>query len=564
MSAGLDLADIQGGILRAYGRQGFPKARYFFLNIRDAEKGRAFVEALRPNVTTAARWKNPDRGEPLLRTRNPRVKDVVRAEGVPDYPGEVQLMKPKVAINVAFTFTGLLALQVPTRTLRGMPDEFIDGMETRAAILGDDLWLDKRDAIWRNSRGDARVHILVSMNAEMNPDGTSVAELETETGKLRDLCADSAGGVVLLSGHGPADADFQEMSAILAEDGGRLWPTNKEHFGLSDGFGDPVFKGQLSGEAERLRAIGGGKILPDQSWAPLATGEFLLGHADEAQEIPGAAMPIEFSRNGTFMAYRKLHEDAGAFDSYLDDQAGLYAAAFGVPHDEARETVSAKLVGRWSDGVPLMAAPTFAAWQTFNAELAEAHKNEDKPKLAQIALRFTDFNYRSDPAGATCPVTSHLRRGNPRDMLDPHFGGDKSSWDGSALVNRRRILRRGLPYGRYDRAAPAADGEHGIIFLALCSSLFRQFEFVQQQWIQYGLDFNAGSDTCPIVGNHVAEKTRAPDGKMVIAADPADKNGRPFICDRIPQFVEPRGGDYFFIPSMTALRMIGTGIVDPT
>jgi len=28
--------------------------------------------------------------------------------------------------------------------------------------------------------------------------------------------------------------------------------------------------------------------------------------------------------------------------------------------------------------------------------------------------------------------------------------------------------------------------------------------------------------------------------------------------------VETRGGDYFFIPSMTALRMIAKGIVDPT
>ena len=124
-----------------------------------------------------------------------------------------------------------------------------------------------------------------------------------------------------------------------------------------------------------------------------------------------------------------------------------------------------------------------------------------------------------------------------------------SWWDGSALINRRRILRRGLPYGETE------GDDHGIIFLAICSSLFRQFEFVQQQWIQYGLDFNAGSDTCPIVGNHDA------DAKLVIAAEPG---GRPFICDRMPQFVEPRGGDYFFIPSMTALRMIGMGIVDPT
>jgi deferrochelatase/peroxidase EfeB len=557
---GLDLADIQGGILRAYGRQGFPKARYFFLTIRDPEKGRALVEELRPRITTAARWKNPDRGDPLLRTRNPRVKDIVRAEGVPDYPGEVQLLKPKVAINIAFTFPGLIALEVPTRTLRGMPDEYIDGMEKRAPLIGDSPFLDRRDRIWRESRGATRVHILVSMNSEMNDDGTPIEDLEHETARLRDLCTASEGGVVLLSGHGSDGADFQEMSAVLREDEGAMAPTNKEHFGLSDGFGDPVFEGQLSGEAERLRVIGGGKIRPDLSWAALATGEFLLGHSDEAQEIPGSAMPIDFSRNGTFMAYRKLHENVGSFAAFADDAGARYARLRGIADPvEARETVIAKMVGRWSDGVPLMAAPTWADRQAFNAELAAAQAAKDKAKLAEIALKFTDFNYRGDPGGATCPVTAHLRRGNPRDMLDPHFAADKKSWDGSALVNRRRILRRGLPYGQPDPAAPDDKGEQGIIFLALCASLFRQFEFVQQQWMQYGLDFNAGSDTCPVIGNHDDEH----DGKMVIATDPASGDP-PFICAGIPQLVEPRGGDYFFIPSMTALRMIGTGIVDPT
>jgi deferrochelatase/peroxidase EfeB len=555
----LDLADIQGGILRAYG---FPKARYFFLTIRDPDKGRHFVETLRPRITTAARWRNPDREEPLLRTRNPRVKDVVRAEGVPDYPGEVQLIKPKVTFNIAFTFPGLQALDVPTRTLREMPDEFMDGMEKRASILGDDPFLAKRDAVWRNSKGDKRVHILVSMNAEMNPDGTPSAELEKETRWLEALCAESEGGVVLLAGTGPDGALYQEMSSVLRDNDGVMAETNKEHFGLSDGFGDPVFEGQLSGEAERLRVIGGGKILPDLSWAPLATGEFLLGYSDEAQEIPGAAMPIEFSRNGTFMAYRKLHENVGSFADYIEKAGARYARMFGIADPvEARDTVKAKLVGRWHDGVPLMAAPTYQAWKAFNAELAAARAAGDKPKLAQFALKFTNFQYRPDPDGVTCPVTSHLRRANPRDMLDPNFTSpNKGSWDGSALVNRRRILRRGLPYGKVDPAAPSDSGEQGIIFLAICTGLFRQFEFVQQQWMQYGLDFNAGSDTCPIIGN---EDKETGSHKLMVVTDPA--TGRPpFLCESIPQLVEPRGGDYFFIPSMTALRMIGMGIVDPT
>src|SRR5581483_2965466 len=103
----LDLADIQGGILRAYGRLGFPKGRAFFLTVTDAGEGRRFVERLRPRITTAARWVNPKRGEPLLRTRRPKLTDAIRAAGIADYPGEVQLVKPKVAINVGFSFLGL-------------------------------------------------------------------------------------------------------------------------------------------------------------------------------------------------------------------------------------------------------------------------------------------------------------------------------------------------------------------------------------------------------------------------------------------------------------------------
>jgi deferrochelatase/peroxidase EfeB len=555
----LDLADIQGGILRAYGRQGFPKGRSFFLTIRDAAKGRQFVETLRPRITTAARWVNPKRGEALMRSRHPRLTDAIRAQGLADYPGEVQLVKPKVALNVAFTFAGLRVLEVPTRTLIGMPDEFVDGMEKRAPMLGDSPFLEARDPVWKHSHGETTVHIMVAMNAEMDDVGAPVPELEAETAWLRGLCAASEGGVVLLTGVSAENPDFQAMSAVLADDGGKISAVNKEHFGLSDGFGDPTFEGQLGPAALKIKMIGGGKLEPDQTWAPLATGEFLLGYPDEAQEIPGAAMPIEFSRNGTFMAYRKLHENVGSFASYLTGQGAAYGAAMGLANaDEALQTVKAKLVGRWEDGVPLLAAPDFAAWMAFRSRLAAARAADDKATLAAMALQYVNFVYRRDPAGAACPMTSHMRRMNTRDMLDPHFTDpNPKTWAGSALNNRRRILRRGLPYGHVDPAAPDDAGEHGIIFVAICCSLFRQFEFVQQQWGQYGLDFDVGSDTCPIVGNHDA------GSKYVIPVDPAGQ-GAPFVCQPMPQFVEPRGGDYFFIPSMTALRMIGMGIVDPT
>ncbi len=142
-------------------------------------------------------------------------------------------------------------------------------------------------------------------------------------------------------------------------------------------------------------------------------------------------------------------------------------------------------------------------------------------------------------------------------MLDPFlYAEDPAKRGGSVLNNRRRMLRRGLPYGAAREDGDDTD-EHGIVMLAACANLFRQFEFVQQQWMQYGLDFNSGNDTCPIIGNHDAES------KFVIASDGA--SGKPpFFCSGMPQFVETRGGDYFFVPSMTALRMIASGLVDPT
>src|SRR6202012_623691 len=100
----LDHADIQGNILSAYGKLGFPKGRFITLHIDKPELGRKFVLALLPSVTTALRW--------------PSRRALAK-------PGDVVAERPKVAVNIVFTFYGLIALGVPTRTLRGMPDEFI-------------------------------------------------------------------------------------------------------------------------------------------------------------------------------------------------------------------------------------------------------------------------------------------------------------------------------------------------------------------------------------------------------------------------------------------------------
>jgi Dyp-type peroxidase family len=528
----IEFGDVQGNVLTAYGRLGFPYGRFGLVRVSDPQAGRAFVERLRHRVTTATRWPS---------------------HGMEFKVGRQQVPRPKVTINLAFTFRGLLALQVPIRTLRGMPDEFIDGMSARAPILGDDTKenpLSAWDPVWDVNNKCRDVHILVTLNAQMQDDGTPVPELAATCAEVKQICAE-LGGVHLLSGHKGPDLEWQYLEALRDSKG---LPCPKEHFGYTDGISDPVFQGQYAKGEEQKRSVGFGATDGAGNWRPLATGEFLLGWPDEAQEIAGSAMPLDFSRNGTFVAYRKLHQDVEAFQTWVSDTAKKLQAVWKIADfDEARETLLAKMAGRWSDGVPLTVAPTFKEWEDFNKRCppSDDHRVRDDSERSRALV---DFGYRDDPEGIRCPLGSHVRRANTRDMLDPRgTSPDPATRMGSALNNRRRVVRRGLPYGRND----AADDEHGVIMLVVCSSLQRQFEFVQQQWINYGLDAMSGNDTCPVIGNH------SEGAKFTIPADP-DSGNPPFIAPDMKQWVQTRGGEYFFVPSMTALRMIGMGVVDPT
>ncbi len=567
----LQLDEIQGNVVRAYGRFSFPCARYFFLNIRNVAQGRAFIEAIRTEVTTAQRW---------------------TAAGAPG------LDKPLVTLNIGFTFRGLLRLGLPTRTLQNMPEEYIDGMRKRAHILGDSdsALLDKDqdhvqhwDRLWRESHQDDDafdseddVHIWISMNAQVKEAGSHEPHpaLEDKTKYLKQLCAASAGGVAILAKNGPAgDEEYQSATAIFKPGPeGKLWPSPTEHFGFADGIGDPVFKGQYRAKDEAEAVIGRGKWMDaKQGWQPLATGEFILGYPDESQELPPTAAPANFMNNGTFMVYRKLHENVETFEAVIAEEAAAYAQVMQVDLAEAKVTLKAKMVGRWPDGVPLSKVPDYPAWRQFRqakgfdqlGEIDPARATPEQLKaLAQAAQNYKtyfksneikDFRYGDDLKGYKCPVGSHLRRTNTRDYMDPLNTKDGQNATATTQLNkRRRILRRGLPYGPAVAGQPMTDQtEQGVIFMAICTSLFRQFEFVQQQWIQYGLDFNAGNNTCPVLGNHAHHQ------RYTINADPA--SGKPpYIMSKLKTFVETRGGDYFFIPSMTALRMIGMGIVDPT
>ncbi|MEO8869766.1 MAG: dyp-type peroxidase, partial [Granulicella sp.] len=195
----LNATDIQGFVLRGYN---MPYARYCFLHFDSAASARAFVSITLKIVTTGQLWDT----------------------------------KPQSTVNIAFTFKGLVTLELPLATLISFPAEFQEGMRARAAILGDtginapEHW----DAVWQ----EGQVHAWLAINA------VSPEAMETQFASLNEMIA-QAGGVHLL--------DSQDAAALVED--GKV--TLEEHFGYTDGFGNPDYLGVC-----RKTQPGQGKQMP--------------------------------------------------------------------------------------------------------------------------------------------------------------------------------------------------------------------------------------------------------------------------------------------------------------
>ena len=532
MTTQLDLHDIQGNVLKSYARQGFSYARYVLFGIDDPARGRMFVRNLVPLVTTAAPWARPG----------------MDGEGTP---------RPRATTNIAFSYHGLKRVGLPEKSLHSFPEDFSMGMRERGEILGDtgsnacEHW----DPVWNKS--DGRVDIWLSIN------GQTPEAIEERYAEIREILAKTNGGVVQLAGHrsdnGEENLPYQDAGVLRDESGN---PTPKEHFGYVDGIINPYFKGTLT---EPMYLLGAGKPTRNSpeslsGWEPLETGEFILGHRDESFELPKAPVPRSLSYNGSYLVYRKLHQNVGSFNNYIEQQ--------GKQLPDGAEQVAAKFAGRWRNGAPITTFPTRREADLFMQEVAQARQDlaasdgeQDKAREKYVKLlgKLVGFNYDDDLAGSRCPLGAHVRRTNPRGALE--FGVKGAFDTPGALTNRRRLLRRGLPYGESDRNS-GDDGNHGIIFMCIGASIERQFEFVQQQWINYGNDFKLSNEKDPLAGNPENEGGQG-TGRMIFPATPGSGEA-PHFCSGIPRFIETRGGGYFFLPSLTALRMIGEGIVDPT
>jgi Dyp-type peroxidase family len=310
------------------------------------------------------------------------------------------------------------------------------------------------------------------------------------------------------------DSYRNEQRALLAEGGllelhtqnGYRAPDSHEHFGFLDGIAQPTLK--LPGAAPSVDAV--------------EPGEFVLGYMTEYQHIsaiPGleALHSDVLGKNGTYLVYRKLAQDVPGLHDYL------HSVTDGS--QEQIDRLGAKMVGRWKSGASLVDRPY-----------------HDDPALGMDTDRNNAFQYfAQDPHGLACPIGAHIRRANPRDSLEPN------PTESMKTVRRHSILRRGRSYGApYD--GTNAETPRGLLFICINADIKRQFEFIQEAWIN-DPHFNGMYDSKdPIVADRSEQR---PFTSLIIPRAPYRET-----LHHIPQFVTMRGGGYFFLPGLPALEYI--------
>lgn len=419
--------------------------------------------------------------------------------------------------NIAFSAGGLRALGQAAETVDLFPQEFVEGMEARAGLLGDvrgnhpEHWRRPR----RHGPGPAVEIDLASVDAVV---------------QWRLAAPDVAGAGMhpLLQEMVDALAAGDHGLQVLAAEPMRSYPdaarTVKEHFGFRDGLSQPqpVFAEPAPHASPHMS--------PQESPAASANqprfddtvhaGEIFLGHPGDrdAQRFPDR--PVTLMDNGSFLVVRKLRQHVGRWQAVLDAAArrhdAQYAARPPAEQAAARDRMAAMMMGRRHDGTPTLDPPPGAG---------------------------NDFDYAADPQGSRCPFQSHVRRANPR------LPAAKPS------QKMPRLLRRGMSYGpRLEPAAaggPAADAaaERGLYFMAYCGSLAEQFEIIQR-WM-------AGGNSSGVHASHSDPLLGVPQPGVRRTFQWLGEDGQVMRVDLGDEpITELQWGLYLFAPSLEGLRVL--------
>jgi Dyp-type peroxidase family len=292
-----------------------------------------------------------------------------------------------------------------------------------------------------------------------------------------------------------------------------------EHFGFRDGVSQPLF---LKDDIEKTQKQG------TEKWDSSASLDLVL-----------VKDPLGQGENsfGSYLVYRKLEQNVRGFKAAEQELAKKLRLS-----GKDAERAGALVVGRFKDGTPVTLSP-------------EA-KSPDP--------NFNNFNYDDDLDGSKCPFHAHIRKANPR--------GDKNHQEETLQEQRNhRIVRRAVSYSEKPNAGdeslsklsrfhnqlrhlkevtlqPAEDEKVGLLFMCFQSDIFNQFMFMQKNWSnnQHFVKYKAGVDA---ITGRVKQQTEGQNWP--------DEWGKPNkVQFDFYHFVTPKGGEFFFAPSISFLKTI--------
>ncbi len=441
--------------------------------------------------------------------------------------------KRDTALQIAFSVAGLRMLGLGEQVIDQFSDEFITGMAgdlNRSRRLGDVG--DNAPQYWTWGGESEKVpHVLLLLYARKGKIVSWRNTLEDE---------DFSKG-------------FQRVHQLPTFHIGR-----QEPFGFLDGISQPKIDWQQCQSTDEHDRNHYSNLL--------AIGELVLGYPNEyglyttrplidpnvdplAAELPPAKDQPTFKdlgRNGTYLVIRQLEQDVPGFWRFMHQATGSL---------EEGEKLAAKLVGRQRDGTPLI--------------------EEKQPVIPGIRANSTDnrFTYDHDPKGLHCPVGAHIRRANPRtgdqmsggnngliDRLKKIFGFAQGAEDDLVASARfHRILRRGRTYGpplspEEAVQTDASAEERGLQFICLMANIGRQFEFIQNAWSMNSKFNGVQNQQDPLLGNRqpLMSGESTDQFSQTVPAGP-----RQITC-HLPQFITVRGGGYFFMPGLRALKYLAS------
>jgi deferrochelatase/peroxidase EfeB len=467
------------------------------------------------------------------------------------------------ATQCAATAAGLRALGVAESVIARFNPEFVEGMAgspNRSRRLGDTGA--NAPERWNWGIGEREPHLLLLLYADPE-------RIDDIARQMREAAEQSG---------------LHAIEALPTSDMGGVEP-----FGFSDGLSQPNF------DWDHARTPG---TKADRAFTNLiALGEVLLGYYNEygfpaasPELLPDDPNPAllkpaagdvgryDLGRNGSYLVFRQLAQDVRGFWRWVAEEAGRA----GVVDPKA---LAEAMVGRCMDGAPLP-----------DIEIGLALRGVDPDDRA-----LNGFLFDADPDGLACPIGAHIRRANPRtgdlpagvdgpiDSLLTTLGlttrrpakpvastlpweKNTTVWpylrredDAVASSRFHRILRRGREYGRkIDYAAalnPATpDPQAGLQFICLNANIARQFEFVQGAWIASAKFAGLTGEQDPLLGNRepfpappVSATPERTDSFTRPGAEPARRR-----AVGVPQFVTVKGGAYFFMPGLRAIKWIAS------